>query len=68
MGLYISHMDTVSIKGSRSLYIYLLDYGWPEGEWEQIFKKHFIAWLTGPTRLGLLSLEIQEAAILATRC
>jgi hypothetical protein len=43
MGLYISHMDTVSIKGSRSLYIYLLDYGWPEGEWEQIFKKHFMS-------------------------
>jgi len=43
MGLYISHMDTVSIKGSRSLYVYLLDYGWPEGEWEQIFKKHFMS-------------------------
>jgi hypothetical protein len=36
-------MDTVSIKGSRSLYVYLLDYGWPEGEWEQIFKKHFMS-------------------------
>jgi len=42
MGLYISHMDTVTIKGDRSLYVYLLDYGWPEGEWERLFKKHFM--------------------------
>ena len=42
MGLYISHIDTVTIKGDRSLYIYLLDYGWPGGEWEQLFKKHFM--------------------------
>ena len=42
VGLYISHMDTVTIKGDRSLYVYLLDYGWPEGEWERLFKKHFM--------------------------
>jgi hypothetical protein len=42
MGLYISHMDTVTIKGDRSLYVYLLDYGWPEGEWERLFKRHFM--------------------------
>lgn len=43
MGLYISHMDTITIKAERSLYIYLLDYGWPGGIWEQLFKRHFMA-------------------------
>ncbi len=42
MGLYVTCLDTVSIKDERSLYIYLLDYGWPEGRWEKIFKKHFM--------------------------
>lgn len=42
MGLYISHLDTITIKVNRSLYIYLLDYGWPDGNWEQIFKRHFM--------------------------
>ena len=42
MGLYVNHLDTVTIKGRRSLYVYLLDYGWPDGEWEQLFKRHFM--------------------------
>ncbi len=42
MGLYVSHIDTVTIKQERSLYLYLLDYGWPDGEWEQLFKRHFM--------------------------
>lgn len=42
MGLYVSHLDTVTIKQERSLYIYLLDYGWPEGNWETLFKRHFM--------------------------
>jgi hypothetical protein len=42
MGLYISHIDSVTIKSERSLYIYLLDYGWPDGHWEQLFKRHFM--------------------------
>ena len=42
MGLYISHLDTVTIKQERSLYVYLLDYGWPDGQWQQLFKKHFM--------------------------
>ena len=42
MGLYINHLSDVSIRGERSLYVYLLNYGWPDGEWEQIFKKHFM--------------------------
>jgi hypothetical protein len=42
MGLYIEHLDTVTIRGERSLYVYLLDYGWPEGHWEQLFKRHFM--------------------------
>lgn len=43
MGLYISHLDTVTIKQERALYVYLLDYGWPDGQWEQLFKKHFMS-------------------------
>lgn len=42
MGLYISHLDTVMIKEERSLYVYLLDYGWPDGQWESLFKRHFM--------------------------
>ncbi|MBY0564777.1 MAG: hypothetical protein K2P58_11385 [Hyphomonadaceae bacterium] len=42
MGLYISHLDTVTIKEERALYVYLLDYGWPDGQWEQLFKRHFM--------------------------
>jgi hypothetical protein len=42
MGLHISHLDTVTIKGERSLYLYLLDYGWRDGKWEQLLKKHFM--------------------------
>lgn len=42
MGLYISYLDTITIKETRSLYVYLLDYGWPDGEWEKIFKRHFM--------------------------
>lgn len=52
MGLYISHMETVSIKTDRSLYIYLLDYGWPGGEWEQLFKRHFMHMADHATRTG----------------
>lgn len=42
MGLYINHLETVTLSEERSLYIYLLDYGWPDGRWEQIFKRHFM--------------------------
>jgi N6-adenosine-specific RNA methylase IME4 len=31
LGLYISHLDSVVIGADRSLYVYLLDYGWPDG-------------------------------------
>jgi len=52
MGLYISHMHTISIKSERSLYIYLLDYGWPSGEWEQLFKRHFMHMADRATQTG----------------
>lgn len=52
MGLYISHMETISIKTDRSLYIYLLDYGWPGGEWEQLFKRHFMRMADHATQTG----------------
>lgn len=42
MGLYVCHLETVTIEGERALYVYLLDYGWPEGQWEHLFKKHFM--------------------------
>lgn len=42
MGLYINHLETVTLNEERSLYVYLLDYGWPDGRWEQIFKRHFM--------------------------
>lgn len=40
MGLYISTMKELP-TGDRSLYIYLLDYGWPEGPYEKLFKDNF---------------------------
>lgn len=42
MGLYVQHLRTVVEKArDRTIYLYLLDYGWPQGEWEQLFKRHF---------------------------
>jgi hypothetical protein len=45
-------MDTVTIKAERSLYVYLLDYGWPGGEWEQLFKRHFMSMADRATKTG----------------
>jgi hypothetical protein len=45
-------MDTVTINAERSLYIYLLDYGWPGGEWEQLFKRHFMHMADRATQTG----------------
>ncbi|WOR15434.1 hypothetical protein RYZ27_01985 [Hyphomonas sp. FCG-A18] len=42
MGLWINQIDDIEIRGERTLYIYLLDYGWPDGQWEQLFKRHFM--------------------------
>jgi len=52
MGLYVSHMRTVNIQEERSLYIYLLDYGWPNGEWESLFKRHFMHMADKATETG----------------
>ena len=52
MGLYVSHMGTVKIPEERSLYIYLLDYGWPNGEWETLFKRHFMHMADKATETG----------------
>lgn len=41
MGLYVSHITTLPADRRRELYVYLLDFGWPEGEYEKIFKEHF---------------------------
>lgn len=40
MGLYVSKMKELPI-GDRTLYVYLLDYGWPDGEYEQLFHDNF---------------------------
>ena len=40
MGLYVSTMRERPI-GERSLYIYLLDYGWPTDAYEKLFRDNF---------------------------
>jgi hypothetical protein len=40
VGLYISTMRELP-TGDRSLYIYLLDYGWPNGPYETLFRDNF---------------------------
>jgi hypothetical protein len=40
MGLYVSSMKELPV-GDRTLYLYLLDYGWPSGEYEQLFRQNF---------------------------
>ena len=41
MGLLISHLKTLEAFPDRELYIFLLDYNWPDGKYEKIFKTHF---------------------------
>ena len=57
VGLRISRLDDVVIKQDRDLYLYLLDFGWPDGRWERLFKKHFmhIAELTAETNSVVVS-------------
>ena len=40
MGLYVSTMKELP-TGDRTLYVYLLDYGWPDGEYERLFHENF---------------------------
>jgi hypothetical protein len=40
MGLYVSSMRELPV-GDRTLYLYLLDYGWPAGDYEQLFRQNF---------------------------
>ena len=40
MGLYVSHLANLPYE-KRSLYVYLLDYGWPNGPYEKIFRDNF---------------------------
>jgi len=40
VGLYVSTMRELPI-GDRSLYIYLLDYGWPSDAYEKLFRDNF---------------------------
>jgi hypothetical protein len=42
MGLYVSHLKSLPYE-ARSLYMYLLDYGWPQGAYETIFRENFQA-------------------------
>lgn len=43
MGLIVSHITGLDSYKDRQLYVYLLDFGWPDGEYEQIFKRQFHA-------------------------
>lgn len=43
MGLIVSHITGLESYKDRQLYVYLLDFGWPDGEYEQIFKRHWHA-------------------------
>jgi hypothetical protein len=54
MGLLVSHLSTITKHPSRSLYIYLLDFGWPEGKYEQLFKDHFQAMAKRASETGSL--------------
>ena len=42
MGLHVSHLKNLPYE-NRSLYVYLLDYGWPNGPYEKIFRDNFQA-------------------------
>jgi hypothetical protein len=42
VGLYVSHLKSLPYE-KRSLYVYLLDYGWPEGPYETVFRNNFQA-------------------------
>ncbi len=42
MGLYVSHLKNLPYH-ERSLYVYLLDYGWPDGPYEKVFRTNFPA-------------------------
>ena len=52
MGLYVNHLDTVSLNGERSLYIYLLDYGWSDSFWRDLFQKHFMTMANRASETG----------------
>ncbi|MBV7255587.1 hypothetical protein KCG44_02175 [Pacificimonas sp. WHA3] len=41
MGLYVSSLKSLPYAG-RSLYVYLLDYGWPDDDYAALFKRHFL--------------------------
>lgn len=41
MGLIVSHLKTLESFKDKNLYVYLLDYGWPDGKYEKLFKSHF---------------------------
>jgi hypothetical protein len=40
VGLYVSSMRELPV-GDRTLYLYLLDYGWPSGDFERLFRDNF---------------------------
>ncbi|HAM47039.1 MAG TPA: hypothetical protein DCZ07_07810 [Alphaproteobacteria bacterium] len=41
MGLLVSHLKTLARVSDKDLYVYLLDFGWPDGKYEKLFKSHF---------------------------
>jgi hypothetical protein len=41
VGLIVSHLKTLARVSDKALYVYLLDFGWPDGKYERLFKSHF---------------------------
>jgi hypothetical protein len=52
MGLHISHMRNFPLEEKRTLYMYFLDYGWPEGDYETIFRNSFSSMANRASQTG----------------
>jgi hypothetical protein len=66
MGLHVSTLKELP-DGERSLYIYLLDYGWPAGAYEQIFLKISERYLNVPRKPNRSYLRAARGSTSPTR-
>lgn len=56
MGLYVSHIRSLPLDQQRNLYVYLLDYGWPDDVYEKLFRDHFQAMARRASETGAIVL------------
>lgn len=56
MGLYVSHIKSLPLDQKRKLYVYLLDYGWPDDVYEKLFRDHFQAMAKRASETGAIVL------------